>query len=152
NREGPKSAGNEGQPSELVPVEDGQIVRMHGDGGAGVLIKRGHAAHVIDMPVGHQDALDGESLLAQLPYHPVELQSGVDDQGSGGVSPANQKAVFAEELIRENRNVQLLPEGLRGGHPTLTSCEAGVCRTASITRVCSGVGSPTTIVRVVSLL
>src|SRR5205814_4343493 len=95
-------------------------------GGAGVLMKRGHAAHVIDMPVGHQDAFDGEPLLAQLPYHPVELQSGVDDQGSGRVSPANQKAVFAEELIRENRNVQLLPEGLRGGHPTLTSCEAGV--------------------------
>src|SRR5437016_14561440 len=99
---------------------------MHGDGGAGVLMKRGHAAHVIDMPMGHQDALDGEPLLAQLPYHPVELQSGVDDQGSGGVSPANQKAVFAEELIRETRNGQLLPAGLRVGPPTLTSSQAGV--------------------------
>src|SRR2546422_3564921 len=99
---------------------------------------------MIDMPVRHQDALEGEPLLPQLPLYPVELQPGIDDQGGGGVAPANQVAVFAEELIREDRDVQLLPQRLSGCHPTLTSCEAGV-RTwgpASVTSTISSSRTP----------
>ena len=92
----------------------------------------------------HQDALEGQALLPQLPFHPVELQPGIDDEGRGRVAPANQVAVFAEELIREDRDVQLLPEGLRGCHPTPTSCEAGVSTwgPASVTSTISSSRTP----------
>ena len=123
---GSKSAGTKRELAELIPVQDGFVVGMHQNRGLQGAAQGGHAGDVIDVPVRQQHVLDPQLLRLNLVEHPTNLQAGIDDHSGHGLPAADEITIFAEQLVRENRDLQLLSERLGGSHPATISRDAGL--------------------------
>ena len=143
DREGDKARRDKGQPLEPPPIEDGEVIGMHGNRRAGFLLEGRHAPDVIDMPMRHQDPLDRQALLTDVVQDTIDLQARVDGQRSLGVAPPDQIAVLAEEIVGERRYRELFAKRFRRRHPTPTSADAGV-RTSGPSSVMSSISSSRT--------
>src|ERR1700716_767597 len=108
------------------PVENGEVVGVHRDRGAGACVQGWHAGDVIDMAMRHQDVLEGQPFRIELLLYAVQLQTGIDDEGGRRVAPADQIAVFAEEIVGKDEDLELLAQRLHRSHPTPISQEAEV--------------------------
>ena len=62
-------------------VIEGEIVVVHHDGRAGVLMELGEAPNVIDVGVGADDDFDGELVAAEKAEDALDFIAGVDDDG-----------------------------------------------------------------------
>ena len=70
-----------------------EIVVVHHDGRAGVLVKLGEAADVIDVRVGADDGLDGEFVAAEEAEDAFDFVAGIDDDALEGAGIADDGAV-----------------------------------------------------------
>src|SRR5205807_8805280 len=120
-----------GQLGDLVPVEDGEVLLVHGDRHARLEMEARNADDVIDVPMRDQDPIDLEVVGADLLLDPFDLQPGVNYERRRGIAPPDQEAVFAKQLIGEDGDVELLPQGLGRRHSIDTSREAGVSTSGS---------------------
>ena len=102
-----KARGHEGQLRETLPIEDGEVVRVHGDRRTGFLMQGGHTADVVDMSVGDEDPLQGQLLLSELPQHAIGLQPRIDGERRRRVATADQVAVLTEEIVGKDRDGEL---------------------------------------------
>src|ERR1700694_4108611 len=126
DRERGKATRHERVLRDRPPVEDGEVVGVHRDRSTGLRLERGNAGDVIDVAMRHQDALESQPFRFDLLPYSVQLQARIDDEGGHRVAPPDQIAVFAEEIVWKDRDLELLAQRLGRGHPTPISQEADV--------------------------
>ncbi len=78
-------------------VIKGEIVVVHHDGRAGVLMEFGEAADVINVGVGADDDLDDEFVASQKAEDALDLIAGVDDDGFAGFGIADDQTIALEQ-------------------------------------------------------
>jgi len=77
-------------------VIKGEIIAVHHNGRAGVLVELGEAADVINVGVGADDELDDEFIAAQKTEDSFDFIAGVDDDGFAGFGIADDHTVALE--------------------------------------------------------
>ena len=102
-------------------VVQGEIVVVHHDGRAGVLMQLGEAANVIDVGVGADDDFDGEFVSAEKIQDALDFVAGVDDDGFARFGIADDQTVALKHADGQ-LNVDHLriggvgeTQGVRGG-------------------------------------
>jgi len=78
-------------------VIEGQIVVVHHDGRAGVLMELGEAADVVNVGVGTDDDFHGELVAAEKAEDALDLIAGVDDDGFAGFGIADDQTIALEQ-------------------------------------------------------
>src|SRR6202022_2317537 len=129
--ERPEAGGHEGHLAEPVPVEDGEVIRVHGHRRTGFLMQGGHTPDMGEVPWGHRDPLQRQPLLPKLLQHAVGLQPRVDGDRGRSVAPPDQVAVLTEEIVGKDRDRELFAQRLSRRHPTPISQEADVSTSGS---------------------
>src|SRR6266851_678125 len=81
--------------------DQGQVVLVVEDGGAGELFEAVSAGDVVDVGVGDDDLLDGEVVLGEEGEDAGDVVAGVDDDGFAGGFIAEDGAVALEEAYGE---------------------------------------------------
>ena len=82
-------------------VIEREIVVVHHDGRAGVLMELGKAADVINVGVGADDDFDGELVAAKKAEDALDLIAGIDDDGFAGFGIADDQTVALEHADRQ---------------------------------------------------
>ena len=82
-------------------------------------LHRRHAADVVGMPMGEQDAIAAQSALLQQRERLRVLQSRVDDQRVGRVAPAQHVAVLVERRVDDDGELDEVAQ--RVGHDRKTT-------------------------------
>jgi hypothetical protein len=82
-------------------VIEREIVVVHHDGRAGVLMELGEAANVINVGVGTDDDFDGELVAAEKTEDALNLIAGVDDDGFAGFGIADDQTIALEHADRQ---------------------------------------------------
>ena len=74
-------------------VIEGEIIVVHHDGRASVLMELGEAANVINVGVGADDDLDDELVAAKKAEDALDFIAGIDDDGFAGFGIADDQTV-----------------------------------------------------------
>jgi hypothetical protein len=82
---------------DLQGVVEREIVVVHHDGSAGVLMELGKAADMIDVGVGADNCFDGEFVAAEEAEDALDFVTGVDDDGFMSFGIADDGTVALEE-------------------------------------------------------
>jgi len=72
---------------------EGEIVAVHHDGSAGVLVKLSEAADVINVRVGADDGFDFETVAANEAKNAFDFVAGIDDDALLGAGIADDGTV-----------------------------------------------------------
>jgi len=82
-------------------VIEGEIVAVHHDGRAGVLMELGKAADVINVGVGADDDFDGELVAAKKAEDALDFVARIDNKGFASIGIANDQTIALEHADRD---------------------------------------------------